>query len=260
VIQISLPIENEVITSDFVISGVTYDDDAVKYLYWRIDDEAEQVMEIKHSYTLPIALARMTDNEHSITMYVEDIYGVTGQPETRGFRISLEEPTGEVEKPSLGEILGGNIEIFGLANDQNGIKKVQVSLDNGITFNDADDITVPVEMVSEDTEVSTEVSDTTDDSAPVEAVGIDDDSTFNWTYTLNTKILQDGPNVMFIKIWDEYDISAMYASMLVVDNTPPELSIDTPVDGISTNGILSIAGNSRDNIMLESMQIKLSSL
>jgi hypothetical protein len=263
VVQISLPIENEVITSDFVISGVSYDDDKVKYLHWRIDDEDEQIMEIQHSYTLPISLDRMTDNEHSVTMYVEDIYGVKGQPETRGFRISLSEPSGVVQGPGLGEILGGNVEIFGLANDHNGIKKVQVSLDNGISFNDADNITTPAEELSEEADVSAEVDDTTEvstEGSSPDDEAVSTDGIFNWTYTLNTKILQDGPNVMFIKIWDEYDISAMYASMLVVDNTPPELNIDTPVDGISTNGILSIAGNSRDNIMLESMQIKLSSL
>jgi hypothetical protein len=237
VIQISLPIENEVITSDFVVSGVSYDDDEVKYLHWRIDDNEEQVMEIQDSYTLPISLADMTDNEHTVTMYVEDIYGVAGQPQTRGFRISLAEPSGAVQGPGLGEIIGGNIKIFGIANDQNGIKKVQVSLDNSITFNDADNI-----------------------STDEDAITPDADAIFNWTYTFNTKILQDGHNVMFVKIWDEYDISTMYASMLVVDNTPPELSIDSPVDGINTNGILSIAGNSRDNIMLESVQIKLFSL
>lgn len=251
VIQISLPIENEVITSDFVISGVSYDDDAVKYLHWRIDDEEEQVMEIQHSYTLPIALAGMTDNEHTVTMYVEDIYGVKGLPQTRSFRVSLAEPSGVVQGPGLGEILGGNVEIYGIADDMNGIKKVQVSLDNGNTFNDADAI-IDVEETADSEDISLSAEDSGGNT--------DTDGIFKWTYTLNTRILEDGPNVMFIKIWDEYDISAMYASMLVVDNTPPELSIDSPYDGVGTNGILSIAGNSRDNIMLESVRVRLSSL
>ncbi len=215
VIQISLPIEKEVITSDFVVSGVSYDDDAVKFLHWRIDDEAEQVMEIQHSYTLPIALTSMTDNEHTVTMYVEDIYGVMGLPQTRSFRISLAEPSGVVQGPGLGEILGGNVEIYGIANDMNGIKKVQVSLDNGNTFNDADDITDLDDIIvpaSETADSEEEVPVSEDGSS----VNTDADGIFKWTYTLNTKILEDGPNVMFVRIWDEYDISAMYASMLVV--------------------------------------------
>jgi hypothetical protein len=243
IVQISLPTDNEVITADFTVSGISYDDDNVRYLHWRIDNEAEQSMEVTHGFSIPIALYGMDDNEHTITMYVEDIYGVIGLPQTRSFRVSLAEPTGTVLGPELGEILGGTVQIFGTADDRNGIKRVQISLDNGNTFNDADRIYADAVT---DTETVADTAIVTDER--------------DWSYTLNTKILQDGPTVLFIKLLDEYDISALYASMLVIDNTPPELSLDSPSDGVLTNGMLSIAGNSHDNSEIESIQVKLSSL
>ena len=221
--HISLPIEDEVITSDFLVSGVCFDDDEVSRIYWCIDDGSENVLESTHGYSIPITLASMTDNEHSVTIYAEDMYGVRGLPVTRNFRVSLTEPKAAVVYPALGEIVGGTVQISGTASDENGIGKIQVSLNNGNSFNNGE--------------------------------GAEE-----WTYTFNSKILPDGPNVVFVRVWDKYDINALYASMLVVDNTPPELVVETPIDGAVTTGPIYITGQAVDKIMLESIVIKLSSL
>ena len=223
VVNISLPIENEVITSDFVISGVTFDDDGVSRIFWRLNDEEERVLEATHGFSIPVSLSSLTDNEHSITIFAEDIYGVRGLPVTRNFKVSLEEPMASVTTPALGEILGGMVSISGIATDENGIALVQVSLDNGNTFNNAE-------------------------------------GTEEWEYTFNSKILPNGTNVVFIRVWDNYDIHAIYASMLVIDNIPPELTIETPLDGLQTTGAVSITGQALDNLMLESIVIRVSSL
>ncbi|MCL2320290.1 MAG: Ig-like domain-containing protein, partial [Treponema sp.] len=223
VAQISLPLEGEVITTDFVISGICYDDDQVKQIHWSMDGKDEKVVEAKNSFSIEVPLSSMTDNEHTVTVYAEDIFGVKGKPVTRNFKVSLEEPKASVTIPKLGEIVGGTVQIAGVAMDNNGIKRVQVSLDNGNTFNNAE-------------------------------------GTTRWTYTFNSKILQDGPSVVFIRVWDNYDITALYSSMLIVDNTEPELVVDTPKDGAETTGPVYITGQAVDNVMLESITIKLSSL
>ena len=222
-VYISLPIEGEVFSSDFVVSGVTFDDDRVSRIFWRFNDGEEHTMEAAHGFSIPVSLALFDDNENYFTIYAEDIYGVKGLPVTRSFKVSLNEPMASVTSPALEEILGGVVRIGGIASDGNEIALVQFSLDNGNTFNNAD--------------------------------GAEE-----WEYTFNSKILPDGPNVVFIRVWDKFGISAIYASMIVIDNTPPLLAIETPLDGLETTGLVSITGQALDNKVLESIVIKISSL
>jgi hypothetical protein len=200
-----------------------YDDDEIKQIYWRIDNRDEQILEAKNGYSIEIPLASMTDNEHTITVVAEDIYGVKSRPVTKPFRISLEEPKASVALPAFEEIVKETVRIMGIALDNNGISKVQVSLDNGISYNDAE-------------------------------------GTTRWNYHFNSKILQDGTHVVFVKVWDGYGISALYSSLINIDNTPPEVVLDAPLDGVSTTGPIYITGRAVDNVLLKSITIKLRSL
>jgi hypothetical protein len=235
VVQINLPLDGEIIVADFVISGIAYDDDDIKNIYWRLDDGDEQILGTKRGFSIAIPLSSMTDNNHSVSIYAEDIFGVKGHAVTRNFWVSLEEPKASITQPALGEIVGGMVTIAGVASDKNGIKSVQVSLDNGNSFNDS------VITVGDDG-------------------GNGDDTAIEWAYQFNSKIIHDGPHVVFIRIRDKYNISALYSSMLMVDNTPPELVLDTPADGTVTSGPLYFSGHAIDAIMLESVTIKLNSL
>ncbi|MCL2833584.1 MAG: Ig-like domain-containing protein [Treponema sp.] len=232
VVQVSLPLDNEVIISDFEISGICYDDDQVNKIYWSIDGGNEQALEAKNGYSITIPLSSMTDNGHTVTVYAEDIYGVKGEPVTRDFRVSLEEPKAMSTAPTADEIIGGTVRLLGTASDKNGIKKVQISLDNGNSFNDSE----------------------------LELTGADIENEVQWSYLLNTKIIPDGNHAVFIRVYDEYDISALYSCLLNVDNTPPELTVYTPSDGTETTGPLYFTGQVMDSMMLESVSIKLSSL
>ena len=223
VTQVSLPAEGEVISADFVVSGVCYDDDKIARIYWQIDDGAERVIEAENGFSIPIALSSLSDNEHSVTVYAQDIYGVKGQPVTRNFKVSLNEPVATLSYPMSTDIVGGMVRITGGASDENGIRRIQVSLDNGNTYNDAD--------------------------------GTDD-----WSYYFNSKIIQDGNHAVFIKVWDNYDISAMYSFLINFDNTPPELTVYTPRDGAETTGPLYFTGQVMDVMGLDSVTIRLNSL
>ena len=223
VTQISLPVEDEVISSDFIVSGVCFDDDKIARIYWNIDDGDERFIPAENGFSIPIALSSMTDNEHSVTVYAEDIYGVRGVPVTRNFRVSLNEPVASLSFPTSTEIVGGMVRIEGSASDENGIGKIQVSLDNGNTYNDAE--------------------------------GAED-----WSYNFNSKIIQDGNHAVFVKVYDNYEISAMYSFLINIDNTPPELTVYTPQDGAETTGPLYFTGQVMDAMGLESVTVKLNSL
>jgi hypothetical protein len=200
VVHIILPFEDEVITSDFVVSGVMYDDDGIKNLQWRLNNNPWQVLEATDGFSIPIPIAALTDNEHTISVFAEDIYGVRSQPVTRRIRVSLSEPSATITYPLIATVLRHGVEIRGTAADRNGLKEVLVSLDNGNTWNNASgSFGTPAQTV-------------------------------NWTYQFDTRILQDGPNVMFVQVVDRYDITATYATMLNIDNTPPEIILESPAD------------------------------
>ena len=227
VVHIILPQENEVITTDFITSGVMFDDDGIKNIQWRIDNTAWQTLEVENGFSMPIFLNTLTDNEHTITVIAEDIYGVRSQPVTRKFRVSLSEPAGSVIYPLYDTILREQVEVRGTSFDRNGIKRVAISADNGNTFN----------TVRGNFGTAAE--------------------TVQWNYQFNTKILRDGAHVLFIRVWDRYDIPATYATMINVDNTQPEIILDSPGDGSISNNRINVMGRVLDpNLQDITIQIR----
>jgi len=222
VVHVTMPFENEVITQDFVVTGVAYDDDEIKSISWSLDGGPQQILEAKYGFSIPIPLNRLSDNEHYVTVIAEDVYGVRTPPKRQNFRVSLAEPTAVVTAPLMDAILKEEIEIRGTAADRNAIKEVKISVDNGNTFN--------------------------------LAAGAE-----NWSYKFNSKVLKDGAHVVFIKVWDKYDVTATYSTMINVDNTPPEVGLDSPIDGSTTATTIVAMGRSIDP-NLESVTTELRSL
>ncbi len=223
-IEINVPLENALITTDFEVSGVSYDDDGVSDI-WASIDGAEYTLIAKgaNSFALPIPFDTLTDNEHTISIYAEDIYGVRGNEVSVGFRVSREEPAGEVTKPLLSETVNGLAILGGTASDENGIAQVLVSVDNGNTYN-----------LVEGTEV--------------------------WQYVFDTRLIQDGSHAVFLKVIDGYGIEAVYSSLINIDNTMPMVQIDLPLDGARIAENLFISGQTSDNIALKALTVKISSL
>ena len=222
-IDLHLPAENEIIISDFEISGIVYDDDEAAKIYYKIDNGAYKSMEIKNSFSIPILLSELTDNEHEITMYAEDIYGVTSQPVKRKIRVSLEIPKVVVGYPLITDTVKEISVISGNAIDKNGIKQVEVSLDNGQTYN-----------LAEGGE--------------------------KWQYRINTHIINDGTHVVFVRVTDKYEQVSLYSTLINIDNTPPVLQLEYPLAGSKLDNDLFVSGQVYDNISLEGVVLKIKSL
>lgn len=224
VAEIHMPEENAVITTDFTVSGIVYDDDGSCRLYFKMDNGKYNLIseEYSSSYKINIPLSAMTDNEHTITVMAEDIHGTKGPEVSRKFRVSLEEPKGGVVSPAFDETVKGSVTIKGNASDKNGIEKVMVSLDNGATYN--------------------------------EAVG-----TESWSYTFDTHVIQDGTHVVFVKIYDKYGITGLYSSLINIDNTAPELSLELPLDDSTITKTVFFSGQTTDNIGLTNLYITIRS-
>jgi hypothetical protein len=163
------------------------------------------------------------------------------------FRVSLTEPTGEMLLPTLNTIVRETIELSGIAFDENGIEKIQISLDNGNTFNDA---YINEGIMSNGSMVPFKKE---------EAKEGERSNAVAWLYRYNTTIFKDGSNVVFFRIYDNYGISAIYSSLVNIDNTPPEITLDYPGDGAVTTGPVYITGRAID-VNIDSITIELRSL
>ena len=222
-IDLHLPQENEIITSDFEISGMVYDDDEAAKIYYKIDNGAYKPVEVKNSFSIHILLSDLSDNEHEIIMYAEDIYGVTSEPVKRKIRVSLEVPQVAVTYPLITDTVKEVSIISGTALDKNGIKKVEVSLDNGQTYN-----------LAEGGE--------------------------KWQYRINTHIINDGTHVVFVRVTDKYEQVSLYSTLINIDNTPPVLQLEYPLAGSKLDNSLFVSGQVYDNISLEGVTLKIKSL
>ena len=225
VVQIQLPFENQVITKDFTISGVVLDDDGPCTVAYRIDRGAfrRASNEPGYSFKIDVPISEMTDNEHTVFMYAIDINGVRGRTVEQKFRVSLAEPVCEMTSPDITTTQKGIVILRGRASDENGIKSVEVSLDNGNSFNLAE-------------------------------------GTTNWNYTFDTRVLPDGTHVVFIRTTDNYDITSLYSTQINTDNTKPEINLELPLDDSKTSGPLFFSGFTLDNISLEELTLTITSL
>lgn len=222
--EIHLPTYEDVVTRDFTISGVVYDDDGPSTIYYKIDNGSFiQLEEMGTSFAIDVPFSTMTDNEHLISVYAVDVNGVKGPVAERKFRVSLEEPKGAVETPTIDKANKEIVTLTGVASDKNGIEKVLVSLDNGNSYNNA--------------------------------VG-----TTNWSYTFDTRAIPNGTNVVFIKVYDKYGITGLYSSLINIDNEAPEMILDYPLDYSSTAGPLFFSGYAFDNVNITDLFISIRSL
>ena len=236
--EIHVPEDMQVITRDFTISGVVYDDDGESSIYYKIDNgEYKQVStkevfkrsdpsaeyKLNTSFSIDVPLETMTDNEHTVTVYAVDINGVKGPEVSRTYRISLEEPKGAVELPTIDTSVRNLVTISGWASDKNGIANIKVSLDNGNSYN--------------------------------EAVG-----TEKWSYTVDTRAIPGGTQVVFLKVTDNYGIQGLYSSLINIDNDAPYLNLELPLDDSTTTGQLFFSGNTYDNVEVTDLYITIRNL
>jgi hypothetical protein len=220
VAEIDTPADMEVLRGDFVISGVAYDEAGLAAVSYRIDGGAWTRIEMQGpSFSIPIALKDTTDNEHTVDVKAEDIYGVQGDVVSRKYRISKEEPVANLLAPSIARPVRGTVKLVGTASDANGIKEVTVSVDNRASY---------------DKPTGTE----------------------SWSIDLDTTTLSDGIHAVAVRPVDGYDTVGFYASMIEVDNTPPKAQLDLPRDGDEVAGSLLVSGRVSDNLGIAAARLE----
>ena len=223
IVKLQLPLDNEIVFDDFVVSGIIYDDDAPAKIYYKWDEGEYKSLSVENSFAIEVPISSLEDNEHTITIYGEDIYGVKGATVKKKVRVSRSAPRSTVTTPSLFESVKGIVNFTGTASDKNGISYVELSFDNGNTFNRAE-------------------------------------GGEKWQYNVNTQVIKDGMHIILVRAFDNYGLFDVFSVLVNIDNTPPDLKITYPISGSKIENTLLVSGKIQDNIALDSAQLRLRSL
>ena len=221
-VVIQLPPPESVQREDFVISGTVFDDDGVADIEARVDDGEYESIGSGDTFSFPISIEELGDNEHTVTIRATDLGGVVSESESVTFFISLSNPLGSVVFPELAEPVRGQVLMTGTASDPNGIESVRLSFDNGNTF--------------------------------VRALPGDEEGFESWQYPLESAVLKDGLHAVQLEVTDGYGTTSLLASLITIDNAPPEVRLDLPEDGEPYYETLLLSGRVRDNERLATVE------
>lgn len=230
-VRVHVPAEDSAFTEAFKLSGSAVDREGVERIEYKINDGEWRTHRAENTFSLPISLSELVGDLNNITVRAVDINGYTSDEVERNFRVSMQEPKISVEEPTLTEVVRGIVELKGLAEDENGIELVEISFDNGNTFQKA------------------LVLDSTGEERT--------DGQSEWSYGIDSTLLANGTNSILLHIEDKAGVSSYFSTLLNVDNTPPELEVRSPAAGEIFYHHLQLEGRVHDSVGVESIKIRL---
>jgi hypothetical protein len=249
VIIVNTPIDNEVITDAFDISGLAYYDVDIQAVFWRVlgpkmesispgaaGEEARRAASVyranpdvpfkelltDQNFRIPVDFSMIIDGEYTVEIYAADIYGVCSETISRTIRVSSAPPETIVSAPVITRYNQKAIMIKGFSSDANGVENVSVSMDNANTFQDV--VLTP---------------------------------SGNWELALNTAAYKDGVYSALLRTEDKYGIIAFTNTMINIDNTPPEVFLTSPLSGDHVGNNMKLMGRVSDNITLKSLTLQI---
>jgi hypothetical protein len=249
VIIVNTPLDGEVITDAFNISGLAYYDVDISGVFWRVlgpkmesispgaaGEEARRAASVyranpdvpfkelltDQNFRIPVDFSIITDGEYTVEVYAADIYGVCSETTSRTIKVSTAPPETSVSAPVITRYNQKAIMIKGFSGDANGIEGVSISMDNGNTFQEV--VLSP---------------------------------SGNWELALNTAAYTDGVYSALIRTEDKYGITAYTNTMVNIDNTPPEVYLTSPLSGQHVGNNLYLMGRVSDNITLKSVTLQI---
>lgn len=223
-VNLQIPAQNEVLRSNFFISGLLLDDDGVKEVYYRIDGQGEfKVVEAANSFQVPVSLNDITDTKHFVEVFAVDLNGTRGKVERRDFVVSRSGPTSLLLKPDVKITQKGKVILEGTSEDPNGVALVLISFDNGNTF---------YKMRG----------------------------TSQWSYLLDTSIIADGIYTFLIRAVDTTGAVGDYTVLFSLDNTAPKLNVTSPKDGVVYANAIPLEGRGSDAVNLAKITYNLKAL
>jgi hypothetical protein len=247
-IILNSPVDDEVISNPFEISGVAFSDVGIDSIHWRFlgpkmeslsrgeagrtAREAAQAyldwpdvpfnqIKTESNFTVPIDFTMITDGEYICEVYVADPYGVRSETVARTIKISTAPPVTRIISPAITRYNSHVVLVKGFTADANDVDSVIVSMDSGLTW---------------------------------QAVVLNPAGT--WDLPLNTAIYTDRIYSAYIIAKDRYGITSFSNAMINIDNTPPGMVLSSPASGQYVGENMPIIGRLADNIELKTLKFQ----
>ena len=243
IIYLNSPLDGELVTADFNLSGLAYVDVGVSAVYWRIHKPAHpwdpyettfarrgrtqyEKITTDQNFDTELNLDDVADGINILEVFAEDIYGVRGTIIRRVFYVSTAPPEITVNDPATDSWNKSNITVNGTAFDLNGISELLVSMDNGVSYQKA------------------EFENTRDGNN-------------TWNMVINTKAYADGQYPMLFRAVDGFGVTSFASTIINIDNTPPNIDLNYPRNGDTIGEILKIGGQINDNLEIQTISMEL---
>ncbi len=225
VVGISNPVSGMVATGMLNIIGTAVDDDGISSVEVKINDGLFYSAEGQEFWSYYLDTSVLDDGPCLLTVRAVDINGVQGDEKTVSFILDRSIPANEITSHGNGDLVHGKIKVEGKTRDGNGISQVEVSLD-GESYN----------------EVSWKRNKK--------------ESSGTFSFALDTRDLEDGPRIIWIRSTDETGSVGLSSFLLFVDNNPPALEILYPGEEDSIDGRFTVVGTAQDDIGLASLSYR----
>ena len=167
-----------------------------------------------------VDLASVEDGKHSMYVQAFDERGTAGPIERVDFIIDTAAPSIKLTSHKVGDVISGTVNIKGTVSDANGLVTLEYSND-GTNFK--------------------------------KLSGRKHGDAVEFTVSLATKSVTDGPVVVYIRAVDTTGVGAVNPYLFFVDNRGPELELYSPAPGESVFGNFVVSGRTHDSIGIENL-------
>ncbi len=220
------PLKNARVPSNLKIVGTAYDDDGIKkVVMWIDNDKKEIICEGKEFWYYNLDTILMKDGNHQLKFRVFDIKGISSKEYIVPYKLDRKTPSVIIESMISGTTVSGKLDISGKVFDGNGIKTIEYSIDDRITFNRVRNINY---------------SDKNKSNA-------------SWSVVVDSERLVEGIQTIWIRAIDETDSQGYEALTIIVDHKKPIVHFQYPRDKEKVDAKFVASGFADDNVEIKNI-------
>ena len=220
------PTKDARVPGNLKIVGTAYDDDAIDKIVLYVDAEKEKrICDGKDFWYYNLDTSNMKDGIHTLKLKVYDIKGVTSKDYFVSFQLDRKTPSVVIKTMKSGAIVSGVMNVGGDGFDDNGIIKMEYSIDERINFSEVPNIKY-----------------------------LDNNKTkLNWSVRIDSEKLVEGIQTIWIRATDATGSVGYSPLTVTVDHKKPTISIDFPKDKDTVDGTFTAYGFVKDNVEVKNI-------
>jgi hypothetical protein len=220
--RVVYPENNTVIRQNINILGVASGRYGVTRVVMRLDESDYTDVTGTEYWNKTIDFSSIPDGKHTLYVQAYDSKEIAGPVGKVDFILDRTPPDIELSSHNVGDIITGSVTLKGAASDPNGIKIIEYSADGEKYV-----------------------------SLSGKAKG--GNTSLEFTLSINTKALPDGPVVYYFRTVDMTGVAAVKPYLFFVTNSGPELEVYSPAQGEDVFGTFFLSGRAYEKTGLSKL-------